>query len=229
MSNDLLTVEQVSQAMPSGMRGLATQEFTDKINNIATDPEVAQVVRENFITYTKVLNDGKFKTEDYLNAVAYTTYKMMGLSNGEAYARTFPLRHADHVARGLDPKTVSAYVSMYHKGKLVQAIMEQALIPFWLINQEARQKALNVQVDLMQNAQSEMVRTTAANSVLAHTDKPKDVAPLVAITVTDNGMESLKGALRDLAIAQLGQVSQGVPVKQIAEQKMHRVIEHDQG
>lgn len=227
MSNDLLSVEQVKQALPGGMRSLATQEFTDKINNIATDPEVAQVVRENFVTYSKVLQEGKFKTEDYLNAVAYATYKMMGLSNGESYARTFPQRNADHLARGLDAKTISAYVSMYHKGKLVQSILEQAMIPFWLINQEARQKALNVQVDLMQNAMSEMVRTTAANSVLAHTDKPKDMAPLVAITVQDSGFDALKGALRELAQAQLNQVAQGVPVKQLAEQKlMGQVIEH---
>lgn len=228
MSNDLLTVAQVSQALPAGMRSLATQEFTDKINGIVTDPEIAAVVRENFITYTKVLQEGKFKTEDYLNAVAYCTYKMMGLSNGESYARTFPQRNADQLARGLDAKTISAYVAMYHKGKLVQAILEQAMIPFWLINQEARQKALNVQVDLMQNAQSEMVRTTAANSVLAHTEKPKDMAPLVNINVTDTGMESLKGALRELAEAQISQVAQGVPIRQIAEQKLGRVIEHGQ-
>lgn len=220
MSNDLLTVEQVSMALPTGMRGLATPEFTDKINNIASDPEVAQVVRENFVSFSKVLNEGKFKTEDYLNAVAYCTYKMMGLSNGESYARTFPQRHADHLARGLDPKTVSSYVSMYHKGKLVQSIMEQAMIPFWLINQEARQKALNVQVDLMQNAQSEMVRTTAANSVLTHTEKPKDMAPLVAINIVDNGLESLRAGLREMANAQLGLVGQGVPVKQLAAHKL---------
>lgn len=228
MSNDHLTKEEVAQALPRGMRSLATQEFTDKINGIVTDPEVAAVVRDNFISYTKVLQEGKFKTEDYLNAVTYCTFKMMGYSNGESYARTFPQRNADQLARGLDSKTISAYVAMYHKGKLVQAILEQAMIPFWLINQDARQRALNVQVDLMQNAQSEMVRTTAANSVLAHTDKPKDMAPLVNINVTDNGMDSLKNAMRELAQAQLGQVAHGVPVKQIAEQVLvGRVIDHE--
>lgn len=228
MSDDHLTKEEVAQALPRGMRSLATQEFTDKINGIVTDPEVAAVVRDNFISYTKVLQEGKFKTEDYLNAVTYCTFKMMGYSNGESYTRTFPQRNADQLARGLDSKTISAYVAMYHKGKLVQAILEQAMIPFWLINQDARQRALNVQVDLMQNAQSEMVRTTAANSVLAHTDKPKDMAPLVNINVTDNGMDSLKNAMRELAQAQLGQVAQGVPVKQIAEQTLvGRVIDHE--
>lgn len=228
MSDDHLTKEEVAQALPRGMRSLATQEFTDKINGIVTDPEVAAVVRDNFISYTKVLQEGKFKTEDYLNAVTYCTFKMMGYSNGESYARTFPTRNADQLARGLDSKTISAYVAMYHKGKLVQAILEQAMIPFWLINQDARQRALNVQVDLMQNATSEMVRTTAANSVLAHTDKPKDMTPLVNISVTDNGMDSLKNAMRELAQAQLGQVAQGVPVKQIAEQVLvGRVIDHE--
>lgn len=220
MSNDLLTVEQVSQALPRGMQSLATQEFADKINGIVSDPEVAAVVRENFISYTKVLQEGKFKTEDYLNAVTYCTYKMMGLSNGESYARTFPQRNADQLARGLDAKTISAYVAMYHKGKLVQAIIEQAAIPFWLINQEARQKALNIQVDLMQNAVSEMVRTTAANSVLAHTEKPKDVAPLVNIAITDTGLESLRQGIRDMAAAQLNLVGGGVPVRQLAAQKL---------
>lgn len=226
--NDLLTIDQVKQSLPRGMQGLASQEFTDKINNIVADPEIAAVVRENFITYTKVLQDGKFKTEDYLNAVTYCTYKMMGLSNGESYARTFPQRNADQLARGLDAKTISAYVAMFHKGKLVQAILEQAMIPFWLLNQENRQKALNVQCDLMMNAQSEMVRTTAANSVLAHTEKPKDMAPLVNINVTDNGMEALKGAMRELAQSQLAHVGQGIPVAQIAGMPMAKVIEHEQ-
>ncbi|QYW01855.1 terminase small subunit [Stenotrophomonas phage Paxi] len=227
MSNDLLTVEQVAQALPRNLRSMATQEFADKINNIVADPEIAEVVRDNFISYTKVLQEGKFKTEDYLNAVTYVTYKMMGYSNGESYAKTFPARHADQVARGLDARTISAYVAMYHKGKLVQAILEQSLIPFWLLNQDARQKALNRQLWLMENSASEMVQTTAANSVLAHTEKPKDVAPLVNINVTDTGLDALRQGMRDLANAQLSRVAQGVPVKEIAEMSMGRVIEHD--
>ena len=81
----MLTVAIVAQALPQTLRSTVDQAFVDKINNIVSDPLVAEQVRENFISYSKVLQDGKFKTEDYLHAVTYVSFKLMGLSNQDDY------------------------------------------------------------------------------------------------------------------------------------------------
>lgn len=214
-----LTVTDVAKALPPTLKGAATQAFVDQINNIVSDPVVAEQVRDNFISYTKVLQEGKFKTEDYLHAVTYVSFKLMGMSNQDAYCRTFPQRHAALVARGTPAKDIAAYVSAYHRGKLVNLILEQSLVPSWVLNQDAYQKAINTQVDLMTNAQSELVRTQAANSILTHLAKPKEAGPLVNIDMRENsGMNELKNMLVDLATKQRELISNGVPTKAIAEQ-----------
>ena len=215
----MLTVQQVAQALPPNLKSAATQQFVDQINNIVSDPIVAEQVRNNFISYTKVLQEGKFKTEDYLHAVTYVSFKLMGMSNQEAYCRTFPQRHAALVAKGTSAKDIAAYVSAYNRGKLVNLILEQTLVPSWVLNQDAYQKAINTQVDLMINAKSELVRTQAANSILTHLAKPKEAGPLINIDMRENsGMNELKNMLVELAAKQRELISNGVPTKVIAEQ-----------
>lgn len=216
-----LTVADVAKALPPNLKGAATPEFVDQINNIVTDPEVAQHVRDNFISYTKVLQDGKFKTEDYLHAVTYVSFKLMGLSNQDAYFRTFPARHARLVAAGTAAKDIAAYVSGYNRGKLVNLILEQSLVPTWVLNQDIYQKAINVQADLMANAMSELVRTQAANSLLTHLAKPKEAGPLVNIDMRESsGMNELRDTLTKLALQQQALIQAGVTTKVIAEQNI---------
>ena len=96
----MMDVALLKQALPKNLQGNATQELVDKINNIVSDPEAADIVKENFISYSKVLSEGKFKTEDYLSAVVYVSYKLMGYNNQDAYARAFPDRWKRHLLLG---------------------------------------------------------------------------------------------------------------------------------
>lgn len=217
-----LTVDQVEKALPANLKTAATQSLVDQINNIVSDPLVAEQVRNNFISYTSVLKEGKFKTEDYLHAVTYVSFKLMGMSNQDAYFRTFPQRHAALVAKGTTSKDIAAYVSAYNRGKLVNLILEQSLVPTWVLNADLYQKALNTQADLMMNAQSEMVRTTAANSILTHLQKPKEAGPLINIDMRENsGMNELKDMLTALAMKQREAISGGnLTTQEIADQKI---------
>ncbi len=215
----MLTVDVVAKSLPANLKSAATQQFVDQINNIVTDPIIAEQVRENFISYTKVLQEGKFKTEDYLHAVTYVSFKLMGYSNQDSYFRTFPQRHQALVARGTSAKDIAAYVSAYNKGKLVNLILEQSLVPSWVLNQDAYQKAINTQVELMQNAQSEMVRTQAANSLLTHLTKPKEVGPLINFDMRENsGMNELRDLLGKVASKQQEAIRNGTSTKDIANQ-----------
>lgn len=217
----MLTRDMVEKALPANLRSAATQAFTDQINNVVADPLIAEQVRNNFVSYSSVLRDGKFKTEDYLNAVVYVSHKLMGMSNQDAYARTFPQRYQALVAKGTSSKDISAYVAAYAKGKLVNGILEQSLVPSWVLNQDLYQKALNVQAELMLTANSEKVRCDAANSLLTHLTKPKEAGPLVSIDMTEtNGIAELKGMLASLAQQQRQAIQGGVSPREIAAQKI---------
>lgn len=222
--NDI-TLPALIKILPTNLKSSATQELVDTLNNISTDPEATDIIRENFISYAKILQEGKYKVEDYLNAVKFVSYRLMEHTKQEAYIKTFPNRYARLVAAGTDPKTISSYVAAYSKNKLVNALMEQTLIPFWLINQGLRQEALNTQVELMRNANSEKVRCDAANSVLAHLEKPKEAGPLINIDMRESkGLQDLRSALSELATAQLTAIKTGTSVVDIASHKLSQEV-----
>ena len=214
-----MTVELLKAVLPKSLQANANQEFADLLNNLALDPEAADVVRENFLTYTSVLLDGKYKTEDYLNAVCYVSHKLMDYSNQDAYIRTFPQRYQALVARGASSKDISAYVAAYHKGKLVTAILKQAAIPAWLLHQAAFNQAVSTQMDLMANAQSELVRTQAANSLLTHLKAPEAAKVELDVTVKrTDGLAELEATMRQLAERQMAIIGQGVSAGAVARQ-----------
>lgn len=221
-----LTKQQVINALPSNFKNSVTQELVDTINNLTQDDLLAQSFRENFISYSGVMKDGKFKTSDYINAIQYVTYKHMGYSNKDAYFKTFPNRQAELVARGTSEKDISAYVSAYHRGKLVNLIMEQSLVPVWIVNQDNYQKAINVQVELMTTAVSEKVRCDAANSILTHLAKPKEASTSINIDMRESsGLTDLKNTLQALAEKQIEAIQGGTPTKEIAGSTLIRADE----
>lgn len=218
-----ITVDQLKESLPANLRTFATQDLASKLDQITTDPIYAESIKQNFISYTGVLQDGRYKTEDYLNAVAYVSFKLMGYNNQEAYFRTFPDRQANLIAQGRTPKEIASYVAAYHRNQLVNKIMEQSLIPSWVLNQDAYQKAINTQVRLMTEAKSERVQAMAADSILNHLKKPDVEAPLINIDMRKgSGLDELKEALSTLAQKQKELIqNNSVTVKDIVEQKLY--------
>ena len=218
--NTPITKELVARALPGNLKSAATDQLADMINQISADPLIAEQIKDNFLSYASVLKEGKYKVEDYLNAVAYCSYKLMGDSNQDAYFKTFPQRYANLVAAGRTPKEISAYVSAYAKGQLVNKIMEQTLVPSWVLNQHMYQAALNTQFKLMTNEDvSPKVRSDAADSLLTHLAKPKEAGPLINIDMGEtSGMNELKDALARMAQQQQTLINAGVSTKEIAAQ-----------
>lgn len=217
----MLTVDEIQVALPPKLRTSVTQVLADQVNAIASDPETGKFIRETFIGYTSVLKDGRFKLEDYAHAAAYVSYKLMGWSNQEAYARTFPQRYQALVARGASAKDISSYVAMYNKNKLVNLLLEQSMIPIWVLNQDAVQKAIETQVDLMSNAKSEMVRMQAANSILMHLRQPQTKQVDVTVSKAEtSGMNELRDALSQLARRQLELIEKGATTQEVAHQRL---------
>ncbi len=168
-----LTIEQFKQALPEKVKKSVNQELIDQVNATLSEPELYESYRDNLISYTKVMADGRFKVSSYIEAVKYVSHKLMGCTNIDAYVKTFPAKYARFIADGVSAKDIASYVTAYNKNKLVNLIFEQTLIPSYVLNQDLYQKALNVQADLMVNSHSDKVRCDAANSLLTHLKMPE--------------------------------------------------------
>lgn len=222
-----LTLNALTKVMPVRLKASVTQEMVDQLNAISKNPVEAETIRNNVIGYTGVLEEGRFKTLDYIRAVMFVSYKLLGNTNQQAYIKTFPNRYSTLIKRGATTKDISSYVAAYNRNKLVNLILEQTLVPTWVLNQDIYQKAINVQAELMQTSKSDFVRTQAANSLLTHLAKPKEAGPLINLDMRENsGMEELKTMLATLAQRQVDSINKGVDTKTIAEQSL--VIENEQ-
>lgn len=222
MTTEVMTPDQFKLALPAQFRGNVTQEVMDGVNALLADPNLAETYRERMIGHTSVLREGKFKLESYLGAVKYVTQKMMNKSNLDAYIATFPDKYQDFVARGVSQKDISSYVSAFNKSKLVTLIMEQALIPAWIGNQDMYQQALNAQFDLGMNASSEKVRVEALNSVLTQLKQPEKTK--ITLDVSEevgDTMGAVRKQMQELADQQRQFIEGGFGnAKEVAAQRL---------
>ena len=198
-----LTVDQFKMALPDKVKKSINQELIDQINTTLADPEMYESYRDNLLSYTKVMADGRFKVQEYVNAVKYVSHKLMGATNIEAYSKTFPDKITRFAVQGVTAKDIASYVTAYNKSKLVNLIFEQTLIPSYVLNQDLYQKALNVQAELMVAAKSEKVRSDAANSLLTHLKMPETQKVELDVKVKEDGsIGALRQATLELARAQ---------------------------
>lgn len=200
----MLTLKEVQDSLPVGQKGVITQDMVDQLNALSRDPEEARYIRENFISFSQVLAEGRFKLGDYVRAVMYVSHKVMGKSNLDSYKATFPERYQQMVADGRQPKDIASYVAAYNKGKLVNLVYERAMIPTWVLNQDMFQSALNTQYEIMNDVNvSDKVRVEAANSILTHLKKPEANKAELKIEIGMNdGMAALEKRLAEMAEVQ---------------------------
>jgi hypothetical protein len=192
------------------LRSAISQELVDNFNKVIADPIHAENIKSNILTYQGAIKESRFSARDYINAVSYVSFKLMNYTNEEAYERTFPDRYAKLVAKGTKRNEIAAYVSMFHKTKLVNLIMQQCLMPTWVVNQDAFQQAINKQVDLMNNAKSELVQQQAANSLLLHLKKPEGKEFQVAVVTGESkALRNMEDMLATLAGKQLELIQSG--------------------
>lgn len=217
----MFTLAELDAALPAQMRGKMTPELANRLNTVLTDEHQAKNFRDNFISYTKVLSEGKFKLEDYMNAVAYVGFKLMGYSDRECFQKTFPDKYQELVAKGTPTKDIASYVSAYNRNKLVNLILEQTLVPSYVLNQDIYQKAINIQADLMMNAKREDVRQKAADSLLNHLKKPEASKVELNVNMKDSQeVEDLKASMAKLIEQQQTMIGNGFSTRDIAHQRI---------
>lgn len=221
-----LTETEFMEALPVKYQTNIQEDTLEKINEILNEPEMLQTYRDNFISYTHILQNGKYKLEDYTNAIKYCSYKMAGLSNKDAYIKTFPDRYRQHKNNGTSEKAIDSYICAYNKNKLVTSILEQAYVPVWLINQDAVQKAINTLLDVVTNSESDKCRVDASIGLLNHLKPPenKKIQLDIGIDGASETLNDMRNAMRELVEVQASGLNTGnVDARYIAESK---IIEH---
>lgn len=224
------TIDVLKKSLPDKYKNNINQELLDSINTTLSDPDLYETYRDNFVTYMSVLNEGKYKITDYLNAVKYCTQRLMGKSQIDSYIATFPDRYDNMIKNGKTSKEMSSIITVYNKSKLVNAIMEQSMIPSWILNQDMYQKAINVQAEIMMTATSEKVRSDAANSLLTHLKPPETKKVELDIGLKQGSeVDNLRSIIAELAGERKRMIEAGVvTVKQTAEAKLiGKVIDHE--
>jgi len=207
---DQLTIDQFRSCLPGDLKKSVNTEIIDHITQTLSDPDMFDVYRENMLGYASVLSKGKFKLENYINAVKYVSFKMSGITNRQAYTATFPDKMLDWAAAGKLDKDIDSYITVYNKSKLVTLIYEQTMIPSHILNHDLYQEALNASAVLMRSAKSEKVRADAAKNIMDATKPPETKKLELDIGVAQNSaIDELRRATEDLAANQRRQIEAG--------------------
>ena len=214
---------------PKEKRHLITPEVYETIKRMNDDPEFD--LREEMITYSKVLAEGKYTVINYANACKYLAYKAMGFSNFDAYKRVFPDKVKKWLEEGVPYDHQHAYVGKYNKSPLVVKLTERSLIPHKILNQDKAQKGINVLEELALNAKSEMVRMKAAEALVRELKIDNDNKLELDITVKkDESLVQLEQSIAKLAEEQVKAIKENrADPKAIAEMQIIEAEVEDNG
>jgi len=217
-----LTEEQFKAALPAHMTKSVNPLLMMRINNTLSSPEEWENYKDNLLDYVGVLQQGKFKMQNYLDAVRYVGFKVMGFNNITSYRKTFPDKYAKFVREGVSSKAIASYSTAYNQSKLVNLIYEQTLIPAYLLNAPQFQKAINKQVSIMNNEKASFkVQSDAANSLLTHLKPPETKKVELDIGInTTSIIDDYEQAMSTMVAKQLELMKAGGDVKQIANAKI---------
>lgn len=216
-----LDLETVSRLVPKKVRSMIDQSLVDELNAWSDNPVVMDSFKENMVTYSGVLQDGRFKVTDYINAVKFVSLKLLEFNDFEAYEAVFPDRVNILRNRGIDDDGIRPYASAYKKNKLVVSIFQQTIIPTYVLNAPLHQDALNKLSVLMNSSRSDLVKVKAAEAILNYTKMPETKKIELDLGVnTIDAMAELKKASEILANQQQASIQAGVPLKEIAESRI---------
>lgn len=195
--DNIMTIDSVREMLPNTMRASVTQNIVDLLNTAANKPEDLEFIRDNFITYSDVIYEGKFKLESYLNAIKFTSFKLLGKNNREAYSLTFPEKYREMIADGKPASEISAYISAYSKTKLVTLLHEQMIVPDWILYRDIYNKAVKKNYDLMFDEDvSPTVQQKAAECLMRELKRPEE-ASKVDIKIDNSTKVSFVGQLEE--------------------------------
>jgi len=204
----VLTKQQLQASMPKKFRHNVTDDMITFINSTEGD-EFRDIYKDNLVSFADVIEKGRYKMLDYINAVKFVSYKLIGDSNTIAYAKTFPERYQRLVDKNTPAKTIASFSTAYNKGDLVHKILERTLVPVHILNMDVHQEAINTQAELMRTAKSETVRQKAAECLITQLKAPEAAKIEVDVSYNNSSIDDLRETTRALAQQQLKMIQSG--------------------
>ena len=206
-----MTLEELRETVPKHVQKHITQSVVDTMNHLEAEDgeDFAEHYKQNFINMSSILKSSDWTVKDYTAAVKFVSWQLLEIPDIDCYKMTFPDRYdrlmTKWTAEGLSEadvrgRKISSFVSAYKSNPLVVKIMEQALVPPRILNAHMFQDALNVQMQLAFGANSEMVRTTAANSILTHLKNPETTKIQMEVGIKgQDELQALRNEMQRLA------------------------------
>lgn len=216
--SEKMTHEMFNKALPRGVRRNIPDTVIDGINKLVTHPELRDTYRDNLLSYTNVMADGKFKIESYVDAVRYVSFKLMGATNIEAYCKTFPDRYQRLLDENAPDLVIHGAVAAYNRTILVNKILEQTLIPSHILNADLHQEAINTLAELMRGARSEKVRSDSAAKLVDALKLPETQKVELDVNIKeDSAISDLRNSTLELVAMQKKMIEAGgMTVKEVA-------------
>lgn len=201
VTTEQATLEEFRDALPNKLKESLSISTIEQMYQDYSDPDFIENMKHNFVFFSDVIKGTKYTVQQYLDACKYVTFKKMGLTNYDAFVKTFPEKYARYVQNGTSSAHIHAYVSSYNSGKLVNQILEQMTIAPAVIYQEYFHKALMVQVELMNDESvSAKTRSDAAAHIMNHTRPPEVKKMEVTMGVAqDSTVDDLRTVVGELA------------------------------
>ena len=204
-----LTIHQLRACAPLSVRKNITQKHLDLINSKLDDSELRDEYREHLLSWIGVMQLGRWKFNDYINAVKYVTHKLMGDTQQSAWVKVFPERYQRLIDKGIPMKDISGHVTMYNKSELVMKLCERTLPSLHVLNSDLLQEAINVSANLMRTAKSETVRMKSAATLIEHLKPPESLKVNLNVGVSNDTIEDLMSITAGLAAEQKKAIEAG--------------------
>ena len=220
-TTDHLTKDMLAGSVPDKrFRKHITDDLVNMVNSEANS-ELRRVFRDNILSYASVLASGRFSLSAYVSAVKYVSLRLMGDKSSTAYSKVFPDRYQNLVDKGNTASQIASFSDNYGKTALVVKILEQTMVPTHILNAGIYQEAINTQADLMRNANSELVRQKAAESLLTNLKAPETSKVEIDVNYSNDAVEDLRATTRALAQQQLRMIMGGqASVQEVAHSEI---------
>jgi len=226
MSGKELTLEIVQSQMKPAQRGTISEETVSEIQKLAEDPDYGEEFLDCYLDHLNIYKENPNRSHtQYLNAIKFFSLVEAGNSLTDAYIKLFPQRYTDrqqnYPAEERLPSIMRGEASRFNSSVLVTEIKRVASVPVQLIHRHTLHAAIAVQVDLMVNAKSDMVKQKASATLIEKLMPLEDTT--INVKVENDGVsmiDELKKAADELARVTNERVVGGMSLDSVSKSKI---------
>lgn len=157
-----------------------TNEDVNKINKIINEEEEdINLFLQNIINYRYLIEDEDCSLLDFINAIKFCSYQNIGLTSTQSYEKTFSYDNSIQqliLSNNIkDKQSLELRAMSFAKSKLVLKITQASDIPFNLLFQGIRQRAIFMLKHIAETSSSDKNKILALSKLLEHTAPQENI------------------------------------------------------